>query len=69
MLRGEFAEGLEVAGPRGDEAHVAGDGLEQDGGDLAGMMVEEIGHGRGVIERAEQGILRGARGDALLLGA
>ena len=68
VLLGQLAEGLEVAGPGRDQAHVAGDRLEQDRGDLPAVMVEEVGDSRGIVERAEQGILCGTRGHSRAVG-
>ncbi len=68
MLFGELAEGLEVAGSRRDQAHVAGDRLEQNCGHLTAVMVQEIGDGGGIIERTEQRVLCGAWVTPGLLG-
>jgi len=46
---GDFAEGFEVAGQRRDAAHVADDGLDNDGGDFGAAGAEGGLHGFGVV--------------------
>src|SRR5436309_3361257 len=48
----------------GDEAHVPGDWLEQDGGDLIRKSLKGVGDGRGVVEWAEDGLGGRAGGHA-----
>ena len=56
----ERAQRLEKAGRGLDDAHVAGDGLDHDGGDGAWVRVERGRDGGGVVERREHR-LRGER--------
>lgn len=68
VLAGQFAEALEVSGIGGNETHVAGDRFEEYGRDLTGEGLEDLGDGVGVVEFDEQGIGRGAWGDAGAVG-
>ena len=68
VFLGQLTERGEVARLGWYQPHVAGDRLEQDRGDLAGEPFQDVGHGAGVVEWAEERVLRGPFGDAGLLG-
>ena len=64
MLVAQATEPLQEAGGRRHDAHVAGDRLHDDRGDLALVGLEARGHGVDVIVRQDDRVGSSALGDA-----
>ena len=65
---GDFAQCLEKARCRGNAAHVARDGFDDDGRDVLANAGEDLAHGIGVVEWSGQRMLGGIGGHAGRVG-